>query len=91
MASGNTLFGMAKVMISVPDDLLERVDAAAEEAGETRSRFVRDALRARLATGGATIEGRRAAAARLRTTFGAGGAGQASGPVSDIRSERSSH
>ncbi len=79
---------MAKVMISVPDDLLGQVDAAAEEAGETRSRFVRDALRARLAAGGATIEGRRAAAARLRSAFVGLGP---SDSVADVRAERSGH
>jgi hypothetical protein len=31
---------MAKVMISVPDALLERVDAHASAAGETRSGFL---------------------------------------------------
>ena len=78
-------------MISVPEDLLERVDAAAEEAGETRSRFVRDALRACLATGGATVEGRRAAAARLRTTLGPTGPAGLTDPVADVRAERSAH
>jgi metal-responsive CopG/Arc/MetJ family transcriptional regulator len=31
---------VAKVMISVPDELLERVDARAQEVGETRSGFL---------------------------------------------------
>ncbi|HYH53308.1 MAG TPA: type II toxin-antitoxin system HicB family antitoxin [Solirubrobacterales bacterium] len=31
---------MAKVMISIPDKLLERLDARAKEAGETRSGFL---------------------------------------------------
>jgi metal-responsive CopG/Arc/MetJ family transcriptional regulator len=82
---------MAKVMISVPDDLLQQVDAAAEEAGETRSRFVRDALRARLAAGGATVEGRRAAAARLRTALSSAGVAGPTDSVADVRSERSGH
>jgi metal-responsive CopG/Arc/MetJ family transcriptional regulator len=60
---------MAKVMISLPEDLLEAVDRASAEAGESRSRFVRDALRARLAAGGPTPDRRRAAAARLREVF----------------------
>ncbi|MDQ3725078.1 MAG: type II toxin-antitoxin system HicB family antitoxin [Actinomycetota bacterium] len=31
---------MAKVMISIPDQLLERLDARAKAAGETRSGFL---------------------------------------------------
>lgn len=31
---------MAKVMISIPDKLLERLDARAKEVGETRSGFL---------------------------------------------------
>ena len=34
-------------MISIPDALLERVDAHAEERGETRSGFLQQARRAR--------------------------------------------
>jgi metal-responsive CopG/Arc/MetJ family transcriptional regulator len=40
---------MTKVMISVPEEFLETVDRAADEAGQSRSAFVRDALRRRLA------------------------------------------
>ncbi len=41
-AAGNTVYThpVAKVMISIPDLLLERVDAAANAAGETRSGFL---------------------------------------------------
>lgn len=56
---------MAKVMISLPDELLARVDAQAAEAGRTRSAAIRDlaeaALRARerlLAERMAGLEGR---------------------------------
>lgn len=40
--AGNTVYThpMAKVMISIPDALLERVDARASAAGETRSGFL---------------------------------------------------
>jgi hypothetical protein len=40
--SGNTLYThpVAKVMISIPDKLLERLDAHAEAAHETRSGFL---------------------------------------------------
>lgn len=39
---GNTVYTrpMAKVMISIPDDLLRRLDAQAEAGGETRSGFL---------------------------------------------------
>ncbi|HEX8754366.1 MAG TPA: type II toxin-antitoxin system HicB family antitoxin [Solirubrobacterales bacterium] len=39
---GNTVYThpVAKVMISIPDDLLQRVDAHASAAGETRSGFL---------------------------------------------------
>jgi hypothetical protein len=39
MTSGNTVYThpVAKVMISIPDTLLERLDGRAREAGETRS------------------------------------------------------
>jgi len=43
LTAGNTVYTsrMAKVMISVPDDLLERLDAQAKRNGETRSGFLR--------------------------------------------------
>ena len=43
ITSGNTVYTepMAKVMISVPDDLLERLDAQARANRETRSGFLR--------------------------------------------------
>lgn len=42
IASGNTVYTrpVAKVMISIPDKLLERLDARAKEVGETRSGFL---------------------------------------------------
>lgn len=43
IALGNTVYThpVAKVMISVPDDLLERLDAQARANHETRSGFLR--------------------------------------------------
>jgi HicB_like antitoxin of bacterial toxin-antitoxin system len=43
MASGNTVYThpVAKVMISMPDDLLDRLDAQARTNRETRSGFLR--------------------------------------------------
>jgi hypothetical protein len=40
---GNTVYThpVAKVMISIPDKLLERLDLRAKEAGESRSGFLR--------------------------------------------------
>jgi predicted transcriptional regulator len=39
---------MTKVMISMPDDLLERVDRVAAERGASRSAFLQDVLRREL-------------------------------------------
>jgi metal-responsive CopG/Arc/MetJ family transcriptional regulator len=43
LALGNTVYThpMAKVMISIPDDLLSRIDALAGSSQETRSGFLR--------------------------------------------------
>ncbi len=42
LTAGNTVYTrpVAKVMISVPDALLERIDARAKSAGESRSGFL---------------------------------------------------
>lgn len=40
---------MAKVMVSVPDELLERLDAAARESGRTRSGLLQHIARIYLA------------------------------------------
>ncbi len=42
LAAGNTVYTrpVAKVMISIPDLLLERVDAYVDSVGETRSGFL---------------------------------------------------
>lgn len=42
LAAGNTVYThpVAKVMISIPDKLLERLDLRAKESGETRSGFL---------------------------------------------------
>jgi len=43
LTAGNTVYThpVAKVMISIPDDLLRRLDARANAAGETRSGLLR--------------------------------------------------
>jgi metal-responsive CopG/Arc/MetJ family transcriptional regulator len=53
---------MAKVMISLPDELLERIDAQTSASGETRSGFLRR-LAERDLSGG--VELRRAEIKRL--------------------------
>lgn len=42
LTAGNTVYThpVAKVMISIPDKLLQRLDLRAKEAGETRSGFL---------------------------------------------------
>ena len=64
LAAGNTLYThpVAKVMISIPDKLLERLDRRAKEAGETRSGFLRRLAEQELGDG---ERGRRAEAMRL--------------------------
>src|SRR5437762_964425 len=57
-----------KVMISVPADLLATVDRAADESGLTRSAYIRDALRMRLARR-PDVERRRRAVAALRRSL----------------------
>lgn len=42
---------MAKVMISIPDKLLERLDLRAKESGETRSGFLRRLVEREVETG----------------------------------------
>jgi len=59
----------AKVMISVPFDLLATVDRAADEAGISRSAFIREALRLRLVHN-PDIEKRRRASSALRRSLG---------------------
>jgi hypothetical protein len=39
---------MAKVLISLPDDLLERIDREAQTLGSNRSRFLQEAARRQL-------------------------------------------
>ena len=39
---------MAKVLISLPDDLLERIDREAKARGSNRSRFLQEAARGHL-------------------------------------------
>ena len=42
------ILSFVKVMVSIPDDLLERIDRGAAERGESRSAFLQEAARMRL-------------------------------------------
>lgn len=54
LAIGNTVYThpVAKVMISIPDDLLGRLDTHARASGETRSGFLRRLAERELVDGG---------------------------------------
>jgi metal-responsive CopG/Arc/MetJ family transcriptional regulator len=56
---------MAKVMISMPQDMLGRLDEAAASAGKSRSELLRDALRLYLIAGAGGTD-RAAVIARMR-------------------------
>lgn len=57
---------MAKVMISLPEDFLRRVDRLAKAEGRSRSEVVREALRAHMAGRAGTGQGWKTALAPLR-------------------------
>jgi hypothetical protein len=62
---------MGKVLISVPDDLLERIDREARAHGTTRSRFLEEAARRQL--GWPAPEELDAAVARAREALASAG------------------
>lgn len=64
LTAGNTIYThpVAKVMISIPDKLLERLDARAKAAGETRSGLLQRLAERELED---SERGRRAEAMRL--------------------------
>jgi len=53
LTAGNTVYThpVAKVMISIPDKLLERLDLRAKETGETRSGFLQRLVERELEAG----------------------------------------
>ena len=57
---------MAKVMITIPDGLLKKVDRAAKRQRRSRSEVVREALRADLTNEGGQRPGWKTALAPLR-------------------------
>jgi len=56
-----------KVMISMPEELLERLDEAARRRDQSRSALIRSAVREHLAH--VALDERREALERLRTSF----------------------
>lgn len=53
LTAGNTVYtgSVAKVMISIPDKLLERLDSRAKQLGESRSGLLQDLVERELETG----------------------------------------
>jgi metal-responsive CopG/Arc/MetJ family transcriptional regulator len=47
---------MAKVMLSIPDELLKILDDAARDASKNRSELIRDAVRLYIASGRPTLD-----------------------------------
>jgi metal-responsive CopG/Arc/MetJ family transcriptional regulator len=76
---------VAKVMISIPDDLLERVDAQAGAAGETRSGFLQRLAEEEIAAGDAERQRRIEELLEKATTSLGGNAADL------IREDRESH
>src|SRR5437867_4468812 len=62
---------MAKVLISMPDELLKRIDHAARARGSTRSRFLQEAAQRKL--GWPTVEALEIALARGREAIAGAG------------------
>jgi metal-responsive CopG/Arc/MetJ family transcriptional regulator len=87
MTSGNTVYTLpvAKVMISMPDDLLDRLDAQARANSETRSGFLRRLAERELENG---EDRRRAEIKRLLDLSTAPMGGEA---AKLIREDRESH
>jgi hypothetical protein len=87
LTAGNTIYThpVAKVMISIPDPLLERVDAHVSAAGETRSGFLQRLAERELSVADA---GRQRELEELlaRATSNMGGRG-----AQMIREDRESH
>lgn len=89
IVSGNTVYThpVAKVMISIPDDLLDRLDAQARTNRETRSGFLRRLVEREL-DGARTSEREEIESLLEKTTVRAGMGGDA---ARLIREDRESH
>lgn len=88
LTAGNTVYTrpVAKVMISIPDALLERVDARASARGETRSGFLQRLAEAELESDGAR---RRQETIELLDSIDIDLGGQSAADL--IREDRESH
>jgi len=86
-ASGNTVYThpVAKVMISIPDELLSRIDAHVADRGETRSGFLQRLAEAEIAAGDARRQRRIEELLERATTSLGGNAAQL------VREDRESH
>jgi len=77
---------VAKVMISIPDDLLERVDRAAKQHSTSRSAFLQEAARRELGwPDGESID---AALGRGRAALAASESFESSDLIRDLRDDR---
>lgn len=80
---------MAKVMVSLPDDVLARIDAEAERRGTTRSALLREAVLRELGRPDpVTLE---AAVARSRVRFASAGRFDAAALIRAERDARERH
>jgi metal-responsive CopG/Arc/MetJ family transcriptional regulator len=86
-ALGNTVYTppVAKVMISIPDDLLTRLDALARERGKTRSGLLRGLVERELR---ADVEDRREEVERLLNLATAPMGGEAAKLIREDRDSR---
>ena len=80
------LHGMGKVLISVPDDLLERIDHEARARGTTRSRYIEEAARRLL--GWPAPEEVDAVVARAREALGSAGEFDSAALIRRTREDR---
>lgn len=77
---------MGKVLISLPDDLLDRIDSEVRAHGGTRSGFLQDAARARL--GWPTAESLAAALQRGRDALAGVGSFESADLIREQRQAR---
>ena len=77
---------MAKVLISLPDELLERIDREASVRGSNRSRFLQEAAQRQL--GWPTVEALEAALKRGRDALAGSGAFESAELIREQRQAR---
>lgn len=84
--SADILFRMSKVLVSIPEELLERIDRVAQTRGSSRSRFLQEAALHHL--GSPNIERLDAALERGRDALAGAGAFES---AELIRAQRLAH